>query len=513
MVPEQSVSTFVPSVAAPDQGLAVNIIYPAKPRYAEGAPVVVVVGAGMTGDGLDFSMHAAQSGFAEVRFALPGSGKPGFASGGAFDYRGPNSAAALKDIILFASGKKRDYQERLVSDLVPVKVATGNCGLVGWSNGGNLLVITLSKFADELGGIRWVAFYESPIGALFFPPSLGSAQDLILNRHYREGSCATGECLIDFRKLSWNADARKSPGAHRRIGEPEVKGILYFDDNKNGKWDETSEFGFPYAGYPGFEKQFYPPMILRAAERLKLFEVTRPIKKTPAEEKERTGRTEREEEQATKAAAATGDKEKPESGGESRGILGFGKKKPAKPAEKPVETETVVVFPPEVATLAESEKYFQERDGSGYLLELCQKMPGLLVSIFGSRVDHLQGQPDHPHIAYLYNTLLTHNMWVRLNPDPIYAGQIAGMNAGNFVDNKPKASIDASQIEPQLEPEGIIPDYAYMDAAISELADRKRAGKPDAVLSEPLVNYSNGATPAADREKDSDKDKGSKRAD
>src|SRR5579883_2334133 len=33
MVPEKSVSTYIPSHAAPGSGLAVNIIYPGKARY------------------------------------------------------------------------------------------------------------------------------------------------------------------------------------------------------------------------------------------------------------------------------------------------------------------------------------------------------------------------------------------------------------------------------------------------------------------------------------------------
>jgi hypothetical protein len=478
MVPEQSVSTFVPSETAPDKGLAVNIIYPVKPRYSEGAPLVVVVPGGMTSDGLDFSMHAAQAGFAEVRFAFPGGGKPGLSSTGAFDYRGSQSAQALRDVLLFTAGKKDDYQGRKINKLLPVKVANTNLGLVGWSNGGNLLVITLARFAAELASVKWIAFYESPIGPLFFPPFLGSAQDLVINRHYRQGSCATGDCLVDYRKLAWQPVAQKSPGAHKRIGEPEVKGVLYFDENKNQQWDETSEFAFPYAGYPGFSKQFYPPAILHAIERLKLFEVTRAVKK-----KKKRPYDESDDEPERK-----------------RSLNPFSKKQTVeKKKEEPEKLETVTIFPDEIASVAESERYFQDRDGSGQLVELCKQMPKLLVAVFGSRIDHMQGQPDHPQIAFLYNTFFTNKVWVRLNPDPLYAGQIAVMNARNFIDNAPNSSVDAAQIEHHLEPEGLLPDAVFMDALVAELADRTRMKKLASPLTEPLVNYSNGADATVDK--------------
>jgi len=429
MVAEESVSTFVPSETAPGQGLAVNLIYPPKPRYPEGAPVVVVVPGGTAADGLGFSMHAAQAGFVEVRFAFPGGGKSGLASSGIYDNRGQSCQAALRDILLFAQGKLPDSQGRTVRDLVPVKVYLGSIGIVGWSNGGNIALVTLSKFAEQLGAVGWAAFYECPAGALFFPPNLGGDQDLKINSHYRQGSCATGKCLVDYRKLTWQADAQKNTGLHKRLGEPEIPGVLFFDENRNRIWDEAREYAFSYATDIGLEKQIYPPQVTKAVQRFRVF----------------------------------GDK-----------------------------------WPGTVATSAESVAYFQERDGSLYVPDVCQKLPGLLVEIFGSKTDHMQRQPDHPHVALLYNAFLANRAkFVRLNPDPVYVVQAANMSAFNFVDNKPNASLDADAIDLNLEPEGLTPDYVFMDAAIAELSDRKRAKNLDADLKVPIVNYANGAEPAA----------------
>jgi len=425
VLPEKSVSTWIVSDAAGSEGLAVNVIYPDKPRYKEGAPLAVVVPGGNEKSGLEFSTHAAQSGFAEVRFAFPGGGKPGFASGGVYDYRGPKCHAALRDVLLFAGGKGKDIQGKTISQLVPAKLDTKSVGIIGWSNGGNTAVIALAKFADQLKFVDWLVFYETPLGSIFYPPALGSAQDLIQNRHYHQGSAATGHVLVDYRKLCWQPTGQRNPGAHKKQGQPEIPGVVFFDENGNKQWDEEIEFALPYSVDAAGDKQIYPSVVTQALQRLKVFS----------------------------------DK-----------------------------------WPKTLATPGQCEKYFQERDGSLYINELAKQMPNLFVCVFASVLDHLQRQPDHPHICLNYNAWLADKVrFVRLNPDPVYVSKIAAMGAGTFVDNKPNASIDSSTIEEFLEPEGLLPDYVYIEAAAAELADRQRANNVSDSLTEPLVTYSNGA--------------------
>lgn len=421
LAPEKSVSTYIPSETAPGPGLAINVIFPAKPRYPEGAPVVVVAPAGEGPNGLEFSTHAAQSGFAEVRFAFPGGGKPGFSSGGVYDYRGLLSQQALRDVLLFAAGKTKDVAGRSISKLVPVPLANKNVGLIGWSNGGNIAVITLAKFASQLPFVGYLVFYESPLGSMFYPPMLGGAQDLIPNRHYRQGSAATGQCFVDYRRLAYQATGRKNPNSHKKLGQPEIEGIVFFDENSNKQWDEELEFALPYSCDVGLEKQIYPPNVTVALQRSGLFK----------------------------------DK-----------------------------------WPETIATLEESEAYFHERDGSLFVRDLAKAMPNLYVCVVGTRLDHLQRQPDHPHITLNYNAWLTNKMkFVRLNADPSYVGAVSGMNAANFADNKPGASVDAAELDAHLEPEGLVPDYLYVNAAVAELADRKRSNNVTAILVAPLVSY------------------------
>ena len=121
--------------------------------------------------------------------------------------------------------------------------------------------------------------------------------------------------------------------------------------------------------------------------------------------------------------------------------------------------------------------------------------------VFGSRLDHEQRQPDHPHIALNYNLWLASKpRWLRLNPESKYVGFVADMNAMNFIDNPPDASIDSSAIEAHLEPEGFIPDYLYMQASIAELADRARTNNLKTPLVTVLCDYMNDAVKAHKKE-------------
>lgn len=431
---ENSVSTYVPSESAEGHGIAVNIIYCAKARFKDGAPVAVVAPGGSGPDGLSFNMHAAQVGAVEVRFAFPGGGSPQFGTKGIFDNRGTRSVEAFRDVLLFAAGRKNDYKDRTIQQLMAqnqaLKVNPLNFGIVGWDNGANIALVTMAKYASDLDFIKWMALYEAPVGSLFSPANLGSSADLLRNKHYREGSAATGNLLIDYRKLKWKATAFRNPNkfSGKKRGLPGIKGVLFFDDNDNDIWEESREFAFNPALDTELTKQYFPPQVTAACERLKVF-------------------------------------------GEQ--------------------------WPSNIATVAESEEFFNERDGSLYIKQVTSQFPKLLVSMFASAVDHNQQQLDHPHICFLYNLFLTNKVrWLRLNPDPCYMGAISGLSAFNFVNNKPNSSIDPSTLLTQLEPEGIVPDYVCMQGMVAELVDRLNTRNLVYPITQPLAAYSNGAAEA-----------------
>lgn len=269
-VVEDSVSTYVPSSCAPGNGIAVNIIYPEKPRYKAGAPIAIVVN-GNESNSLSMSMHAANCGIAEVRFAYPGKGLSRFHSDGIFDNFGDNCSMAIKDVALFMKGEVNDYKGRSVRELIPVSLDQSVVGLVAWETGANIALVTMAKYHKKIPFINYIAFFEGAAGSMFQPPNLGTVRDMYLNRHYKEGSAATGKILVDYRKLMYAPDARLHPGVAKKRGEAEIKGVLYFDENGNNSWDESSEYALNHATEVGLDSHIYAPAITEAMVRHNVF--------------------------------------------------------------------------------------------------------------------------------------------------------------------------------------------------------------------------------------------------
>ncbi|MBX9950560.1 MAG: hypothetical protein K2Y39_15435 [Candidatus Obscuribacterales bacterium] len=555
-VVEDSVSTYVPSSVAPGNGIAVNIIYPEKVRYKAGAPIAIVV-SGNESTSLTMSMHAANSGIAEVRFAYPGCGMRQFHSDGIFDNFGDSCGVALKDVILFMKGETNDYKGRSVRELIPVSLDQSVLGLVAWETGANIALVTLAKHQEKIPFVSYLAFFEGAAGCMFSPDNLGTVKDMYLNRHYREGSAATGQILVDYRKLMYSPGARRHPGVAKKRGETELKGVLYFDENNNKTWDEAAEFALNYASEVGLDQQIYAPPITEALARHKVFEKlagpgeTRAVPvnsanaagQKPGENKDTATKADADKKAAQSADGKKDDTKKADfkmpslrnlALGIKPGKAAFTEKKPksAEQAEemlnkmisdktngmqddarkatteklkklvkncKSFEEAKLLIFnykidrsrwPSTIAKLPTSRAYFDARDGALYIKDVVANYPKMLFGLFGARVAHTQRQPDHPHIAYLYNKLFECKpKWLRLNPEPVYVSTICRMNVNNFSANEPNSSLDATNIVEHLAPLGLVPEYAYMDALVAELSDRAKSGNLKFPLASTLSDY------------------------
>jgi hypothetical protein len=499
-VVENSVSTYVPSSVAPGNGIAVNVIYPEKPRYKAGAPIAVVV-SGNESTSLSMSMHAANCGIAEVRFAYPGCGMRQFHSDGIFDNFGDSCSTALKDVVLFMKGEINDYKGRTVRELIPVSLDQSVVGMVAWETGANMALVTLAKHHDKIPFVSYLAFFEGAAGSMFYPDNLGTVKDMFLNRHYREGSAATGEILVDYRRLMYSSNARRHPGVAKKRGEAEIKGVLYFDENGNKVWDEAAEYALSYASEVGLDKQIYAPPIVDALVRHGVFVKSIP---PPQEQKTDTAKKDKNGKDIGKGKDNDKDKEKDKDKNDSKDkadgkdkAVSDGKDKVEKKPRKK-EWWEIARWPAAVALPKVSKQYFDARDGALYIKQVCETYPKLLVGLFGARIAHTQRQADHPHIALLYNKFLEAKpKWLRLNPEPVYVSTICRMNVANFNANEPNAAIDAVNIVDHLAPLGLVPEYAYMDALVAELSDRAKSGN----LKHPLASMLSDYTPIADPSK------------
>ena len=246
-------SVFVPSVAAGEKGVFVQVSLPEEARFEnQQTPVVVHVAGGWTGVGISNKSHGlTDQGFIELDFNFPGSGLPDQMSGGDYDERGENCIQALVDVAQFALGKKPDSYGYYLDDMIGLlEIATDNVGLCGWSNGGNATITTAGVHGDSLDGLAWIVNWESPVGDGM--PNVDAGVRTNLNPAYNPDTGEFDTSLLAYSEML--------PGPDSGLGG------LYFDIDENGMLDVGVDFMAPYHAFQG--KSYYSDYLRQAAETL-----------------------------------------------------------------------------------------------------------------------------------------------------------------------------------------------------------------------------------------------------
>jgi hypothetical protein len=410
--PQQlGVLTFIPSTVGGERGIAVRVLPPAKPRYDGGAPVAIHVAGGVAPGAAVGRPEFFGLGFVEIFFGFPGGGEGDAASGGQYDFRGPNCTRALADVIRFATGRIADKQGRKIDDLVGgVKVLKSNVGLVGSSHGGNASGLAMARHGEEFPNLAWYASMESPYGEGAVPGELGGFGGRV-NPAYDP---KTG--VLDLGRLAWSDELSPSGfparGPQRTAG---LKGALYFDINRDGRFSPEEDFpaNVFVCDLGGGPKAWYSPRLLREAERRTLWGKDHPAHIPTAAE---AGQFWRERE----ASAAIPD------------------------AVRKCPSAAVIV-------------YACERDH----VQVAPDHPHILVQVEGFRQAKARFVRLNPDRAYVERIL--------------QAGPGMRAAAGRtFADNDAGRAWDRTNITDGLEPAGL-PIGLYMQAAVCELADRTQS--------------------------------------
>ena len=247
----------LPSEVAGEDGLVVRIIYPkdGKERYSNGkSPVVVFVpGANSLGS---INAGAAQGsrlmtgfGMTYVYFNFPGGGTPPLKSGGEYDSRGIKCIKALRDVILFALNKKPEKNGYFLSELVPC-ADVSNVGVVGWSNGGNIVAVTFDLYGNILEGVSYYVGYENPAGDEYILVDLGGGNKpnpaYIPGKTYLDpvkGSVSE----LDEKHLKYDSASKR----------------MYFDFNENDIYDPEIDYECGCWDYNG--KRYFSTEIIELA--------------------------------------------------------------------------------------------------------------------------------------------------------------------------------------------------------------------------------------------------------
>lgn len=199
--------------------IAVRVTFPDRPRYLEGAPVVVEVPTYATpAGGFPPGLNVASLGAVHVTLLWPGRSDPrtGASSEGVDDFGGPTAIRALRDVIRFARGEMSDVSGRRIGDLSSIPILTENVGLYAFSHPGIPATIVLSRYGEENPGVTYFVGGENPTNDALFSVEVGhwgSNGDAVQNPYYDYPEDYAPDTLaIDTSYLDWRVDPSHPDG-------------------------------------------------------------------------------------------------------------------------------------------------------------------------------------------------------------------------------------------------------------------------------------------------------------
>ncbi|RME82435.1 MAG: hypothetical protein D6775_10935 [Caldilineae bacterium] len=424
-----STSTHTP----PSGTLALRISAPASPadaRYPDGAPVVIYVPGGTSAGTLRPPLIGADD-VIRIAFLFPGGSDPavGRSSDGTYDYRGPDSIAALRDVALYAAGLLTDSDGHTIDDVVPVNVLHDNIGFYGSSNGGNISVVTADLFGSDLNGyLKYIIQWESPVSSQMAVVDLGpfnascpppqKVRIMSENPWYDPAGYTPFTVTVDYSAIAYDATGPVP--------------VIFLDGTGDGSYTTV-----PDGTHPGcFTPDLDGDGVLTRSEDVPLGSYgdgTRAYFSAPA----------------TKAM-------------QDQGIFG--------------------TWPVTIANLAQANTWWGLREAVRHYAGAVARNADLEGMVLASVGDHVQIAADKPHIRQAFDGWDDAGAWVKINPARSYAVAVNPALSGRSdlpdnAANTPPA--DWSDATSYAYPDGLESDYAI--AAVYEMADRAHAaGAPTA---------------------------------
>jgi hypothetical protein len=88
--------------------------------------------------------------------------RTGARSDGTYDYRGPASLAALRDVIKFPLGQNTNFDGYYLDELIDITPLYKNVGIHASSHSGVMATNVLAFYADELENVTYFVGRENP---------------------------------------------------------------------------------------------------------------------------------------------------------------------------------------------------------------------------------------------------------------------------------------------------------------------------------------------------------------
>jgi hypothetical protein len=424
--PLGTVDVDLPSLSTGSESgtLAVRVQSPQAgyARYPDGAPVIIWLPGGFELKGLAHELPPQADDVIIVTFGFPGDPVPNAAvsSDGEYDYRGERSIQALRDIVLYAAGELQDSEGSTIDEVVRVDVLHDNVGLIGVSNGGNIIVAVAALHGSDLSGrLRYLIQWETPVssqiatrdfGRVWMKPS--AQQGDFFNPRY--GGYGPLLFPVDYSDLAYDPSQQFYPLFHDGNGDGLYSTV---QDPASGRptpdLDGDGALGpdedFPLDTYPDGELVVYSRPVMHA--------------------------------------------------------LVAGQVLPGG-------------WVPGIVTPERADAYWDIRESVRLYHRALAGIPDLEGMVLCSVEDHVQSAPDKPHIRQAFEGWHENGGWVQINPSPAYVLEVdSGLEGStNLPANDPGSPPgDWADAAGYAMPEEVV-DGIYQLAAVYEMADRAHEG-------------------------------------
>jgi hypothetical protein len=419
------------STGTPQGTLAVRVHLPEPEdvRYDDGAPVVVIGEGGAEADGLLNDYIPTLDDVIVITFIYPGgeSDRENRRSDGEYDYRGRQSIRALRDVILYAAGQELDSKGRKLGDLATYDILYDNVGFIGFSFGGNIGIAVAAMEGEAIRDhLKYVIQWETPVSSQIATRDLGR----MLFRPINAGTFGRTEFFnpnyVSYSPLVVNVD-------YGRIAyDPGSIYPVFIDGNGDGVFTVAS--GSHY--------------------------------KHPTPDLNDNGKLERNEDFGLDTYwYDTYDTD--------------GRVVYSRPVTKALQRYGVFGddWPADVATVAESDGYWDIRESVRLYEKALREIPGLKGMYLLSDDDHVQSDPHKSHAHQAFDGWTMYASWFKINPDRKYIVEVDdSLKDLPIRELAPNTPPDDWEDHPSYCMSEAIKDEVYQIAAVHQMADLIREG-------------------------------------
>ena len=230
--------------------IAIRVDVPENPRYGSSAPIVPVASTWFVEkyNNEHTPFHTVYNptdvGAISVFNLWPGKtdAESGLSSDGEYDFGGPKSIAALRDMIRFALGIIPDVDGRYLHELISVAPRYDNTGLFASSHAGVVATNVMAYYGEYLTGLKYFVGRENPTMSEMYALEIGHFDEFhnpIYNPYYKHEGYAMTSLDIEYDRIDWienDSLAEGRPMFHVDDGDdyilddkgPHINGKRYF---------------------------------------------------------------------------------------------------------------------------------------------------------------------------------------------------------------------------------------------------------------------------------------------